>query len=215
MENNLVTFLLYLFHATMFTALLPAKVFLFFATFGMIEEFWPVTHSPMLMLSVVLHQSSRPQHIGRYLNTLVRLAIALSIGIVGLDDWLILFGLAWLWNRTVRPSSEDYTAWKEIRSRQEEMLDRVLGVMRELWPTESEHGKGVREVVIGASVEDEFVALKTIETEKEVTLVEEPTHPELWIEMDNAPPIAEATENERVRRLPFIPRLTNFDLSRA
>lgn len=215
MENNLVTFLLYLFHATMFTALLPAKVFLFFATFGVIEEFWPITHSPMLMLSVILYQSSRPQYIGRYLNTLVRLTIVLSIGSVGLDDWLLLFGLAWLWNRTVRPSSEDHTAWKEIRLRQEEMLHRVLEVMRDLWPTESEHGKGAREVIIGASKENEFVGLKTIETENEGTVVEEPTSLELWIEMDNAPPIAEATELERVRCLPFIPRLTNFGSSRV
>lgn len=194
-------------------ARVPIKLTLFFAAFGMTEEFWPLTHSPMLLLPVTLHQADRlfTNH-NEYLPALVRLLVAMAFDKIKLIDWILIFVLAALWHYTARPSLDNRAAWKVIRRREKAMADRVIAVMDNFCSVQASVDRLATEWKTDGAGKDEASTTSSIRPEG---LGKSEGHGLPWIVMDNAPPLDENAKDPGLVPLPPSPFLMKEGIFRA
>ena len=205
MLNQVLPVLSYLCSVLVFLVGLPIKLMLFFAAFGMTEEFWPSTHSPMLLLSVILHQADRlftNNH--EYLAALVRLFIAMTFDKIKLIDWILISVLAALWHYSARPSLDNEAAWEVIGRREEAMAYRVLAVMDNFCMVEPSFDR------LAAAWETDGASMDEASTTTSMRpdgLGESEGHGLPWIAMDNAPPLDDSANDPGLVPLPPSPFL--------
>ena len=173
-------FLSYIGRTSLFLLLLQPKLAMCFSILGMLEKFFPSTHSPLLLLLVLLRQSSRPKYVGKYLNRAVRLIMILGIGTVRSNRYFMIGVLTILWSHSARPEPNNFAAWKAIASRRNVTVARVFEVV----------GRLLGLFIIKRINESDSIMHHTHTTDQCFVEAEEGDElTDLWIDMDNAPPL--------------------------
>lgn len=194
MIDHILPVLSHIWSTLILLARLPIKLTFFFGAFGMTEEFWPSTHSPMLLLSVILHQADRLSgQNDQYYPILVRLLIVVTFDKICLTDWILIFVLATLWHYTARPEPGNVAAWRMIRKRQKAMVIRVITVMRNFYTIQASGECSATKQKTDKSDEDEL-SIETLGLSDDLQDENNGQHL-LWIDMDNAPAFDDETED--------------------
>ena len=153
----------------------------------------------MLLLSVILHQTSRPKYYGKYLTAVSRFIIAFALGQVGLVDWVILFVLAYLWSHTARPNVNDRAAWVVIQKGRKTIADRMIWVWDEFLGVQKVDGEQEEATKIFHSENSTNLTTNLLGADKTQVETEGEQHVcRLWIAMDNEPPLDTQVEDDQI-----------------